>query len=70
MNNKPDKVATFKRIYPHGDCGLSDAEILDLFNKWHADNPHLTGAEAGYQLALYMTKLKASLNSKLQSVGV
>lgn len=70
MTAKTDKVAIFKRILPYGDCGLSDAEIAALFVKWFEDNLHLTGAEAAYQCAFYLMKLKASLNKKSQSAGV
>lgn len=53
------RIKVFKGIHLSGNCGLTDAEILDLFNKFRADNPHLTAQEFGYQCALHMTKYKA-----------
>ena len=66
MAKKLIRIQVFKDIKPSGDCGLTDAEILDLFNKFRADNPQLDAYEFGYQCALHMTKLKASLNSEVE----
>ena len=67
MFESTNRIRTFKLIHPEGNSGLSDVEILDLFNKWYADNPHLNGAEAAYQLSLHMKKRKN--DRQAQSVG-
>lgn len=65
-----NRIRQFKMTHPEGYSGLTNAEILNVFNAWYADNSHLNGADVEHQLNLHIKKWKQSLNSKTQSEGV